>query len=205
MSLVTTFNRAGMVKTGFSLPYVAKYVSDGAGGVTYTDRIRLARGVSVEITPNVIDESNFSADNGLAESDGSYVADGTAVLTCDGLLPGTYTFVTGAAEPGENDKFQKVGDTAETERPELGVAYIVRWKCGGVTLFNANVLARCKYVEAQKSAQTQEYNAATNWQTSPVNFHFSRAETAEHEWLLKGRYYTTEAEAEADILELFTA
>ena len=58
---------AGKVCTGFSMPYVAKYSATG-GTVTYSEAMRLARGVSVEVAPEVGDDNKFYADNIAAET-----------------------------------------------------------------------------------------------------------------------------------------
>lgn len=203
MSKVTTFNKAGAVRTGFSLPYVAKYVSDGQGGITYTDGMRLARGVSQSTSPTVQEASYFSADNGAAESDASRVSSGSVTLTVDGLLPAAYKFITGLPDRANGEKFDKIGDSAYNNRPDVGLGWIVRFMCGGVTLYAAFALARAKYADSEDTVNTQEYNSPTNWQTSPLTFNFQTAEDANHTWKYNGDYYTTEAEAEADLQELF--
>ena len=75
---------AGKVCTGFSMPYVAKYSATG-GTVTYSEAMRLARGVSVTIDPEVGDDNKFFADNITAEVAPGTFTGGTATLTVDGI------------------------------------------------------------------------------------------------------------------------
>ena len=97
---------AGKVITGFSSPYVAKYSASG-GTVTYSDGMRLARGVSVSINPEVGDANPFYADNVEAETVPGTFTGGTATLTVDGLLE---KFSVGVGKELDNDRilFSKV-------------------------------------------------------------------------------------------------
>jgi len=203
MSKVETFGAAGMVKTGYSCPYVAEYESDGQGNITYSNGRRLGRGVSAQLSPTVTEASYFSADNGMAENDGAKVSAGVATLTIDGLLPEVRRFITGQPARATGEKFDKVGDAMQTNRPELGLGYIVRYMCAGVTLYQPFILARAKYVESERTVNTQEYNSATNWQTSPLQFNYFTAEDEGHTIEMPGDFYTTEAEAENDIKTTF--
>ena len=72
------------VTTGFSLPYVAKY-SNPSGTNVFADGIKLARGVSVSVDADTVDDNNFYADNILAETENGAVSGGTLTLTVDGL------------------------------------------------------------------------------------------------------------------------
>ena len=58
---------AGKVCIGFSDPYVAKYNENG-GTISYTEGMKLARGVSVKVSPEVSDGNTFYADNIAAET-----------------------------------------------------------------------------------------------------------------------------------------
>ena len=72
------------VTTGFSLPYVALY-SNPSGTNVYTSGQLLARGVSVSVEADTVDDNNFYADNILAETENGAVSGGTITLTVDGL------------------------------------------------------------------------------------------------------------------------
>ena len=52
----------GRVGTGFSKPYVARYVNT-AGVITYTGCMPLARGVNVNVNPETGSDNAFYADN----------------------------------------------------------------------------------------------------------------------------------------------
>lgn len=203
MSKVTTFNHDGMVGTGYSLPYVAEYNADGQGGITYEHGAKMARGVNVTITPTVQDTNNFSADNGLAEEQPPVVTGGTAVFTVDGLLPTMREFLTGMTAKAEGAKFQYIGDNAVANRPDIGIAYVGRFMCGGQTLYTPMGLVRAKFTDSESTLATQEYGQPISWQTRALNFSFKLGEDDNHSWKIEGDFYTTEAEAEADIKNLF--
>ena len=73
----------GKVLTGFSNPWVALYANTGTT-VTYSSGAVLARGVSVTITPDDVNDDNiFYADNGPAETDPGVFSSGDLTLTVD--------------------------------------------------------------------------------------------------------------------------
>lgn len=72
------------VTTGFSLPYVAKYANT-TGTNVFSDGIKLARGVSVTVDADTVDDNNFYADNVIAETENGAVSGGTN--TYSGWIP----------------------------------------------------------------------------------------------------------------------
>lgn len=191
---------AGKVCTGFSLPYVATYTASG-GSVTYSNGMKLARGVSVSIAPEVSENNKFYADNVLAESiDGTFTG-GTVTLTVDGLLPAAESFIygVGSASTVSTVSVYAFGDNATP--PDVGIGFIARYMSDGVTSYKAIVLTKCKFVLPTEEAATQEDEIS--WQTQALTANIMRDDTADHNWKYIGATeYTTEALAEADVKKL---
>lgn len=182
---------AGKVITGFSLPYVAKYaVAEGV--VSYSEGMRLARGVEVSISPESTDDNNFYADNVLAESDSGRFTGGELSLTVDGLLIAAERFLMGLPEAGE-DGWTAYGD--DQNAPNVGVGFIVRYMSDGITTYVPVVLAKVKFAQIEINAATQEDEI--DWQTTELSATIMRGEDANHVWKFIGADESTEAAAEA--------
>lgn len=183
---------AGKVCTGFSLPYVAKYAA-ASGTVTYSNGMKLARGVNVSIDPETSDDNNFHADNVLAESADSTFTSASLTLTVDGLLAAAEEMIMGVAAPSGTDGWIEYGDDQEV--PYVGVGFIARYMSDGVTTFTPYVLAKCMFNQVQTNAETQE--ESINWQTQELTARVMRGDDAKHNWKYVGSSYETEAAAEA--------
>ena len=183
---------AGKVCTGFSLPYVAKYSNTG-NAVTYSNGMKLARGVNVSIDPESSDDNNFYADNVLAESADSTFTSATLTLTVDGLLPAAEEMVMGVAAPSGADGWIAYGDDQSV--PYVGVGFIARYMSDGVTTFTPYVLAKCMFNQLPTNAETQEEQI--NWQTQELTARVMRGDDAKHNWKYVGGDFETEAAAEA--------
>lgn len=191
----------GKVCTGFSLPYVAKYAASG-GAVTYSEGMRIARGVSVSVAPEASDNNNFYADNVLAESVSGVFTGGTVTLTVDGLLPAAEALIYGlpTAATVSSVSVYKYGDAAQP--PYVGIGFIARYMSDGVTTYKAIVLTKAKFSLPTEEAATQE--DAIAWQTQALTASLMRDDTDDHDWkLVAATEYTTEAAAEADIKKIF--
>ena len=192
---------AGKVCTGFSLPYVAKYAATG-GAVTYSEGMKIARGVSVSVAPEASDNNNFYADNVLAESVSGVFTGGTVTLTVDGLLPAAEAFIYGLPEAATVGTVSvlKYGDAAQP--PYVGIGFLARYMSDGVTTYKVFVLTKAKFSLPTEEANTQE--DAIAWQTQALTASIMRDDTADHDWKLIGATeYTTEAAAEADLKKIF--
>lgn len=191
---------AGKVCTGFSLPYVAEYSASG-GTVSYSNGMKLARGVSVSVAPEVADNNNFYADNVLAESVNGTFTGGTVTLTVDGLLPGTESFIYGVGEAstvGEVSVYA-YGDNATP--PDVGIGFIARYMSEGVTSYKAIMLTKCKFNLPTEDASTQEDQIS--WQSQALTATIMRDDSSAHNWKYVGATeYTSEAAAEADLKKL---
>lgn len=190
----------GKVCTGFSLPYVAKYAASG-GTVTYSEGMRLARGVSVSIAPDSSDNNDFYADNVKAESVNGVFTGGTVTLTVDGLLPAAEEFIFGLPEAATVGTVSvlKYGDSAQS--PYVGIGFIARYMSDGVTTYKVIVLTKAKFNLPTEEANTQE--DAISWQTQALEATIMRDDTADHDWkLVAATEYTTETAAETDLKKI---
>lgn len=181
---------AGKVITGFSLPYVAKYAAS-EGTVTYSNGMKLARGVEVSISPESTDDNNFYADNVLAESDSGRFTGGELTLTVDGLLIAAEQLIMGLPTAGQ-DGWTAYGD--DQNAPDLGVGFIVRYMSDGVTTYVPIVLAKVKFAPIEINAATQEEEI--DWQTTELTGTIMRGEDANHNWKFVGADVATEKAAE---------
>lgn len=181
---------AGKVITGFSKPYVAKYAAS-EGTVTYSNGMKLARGVEVSISPESTDDNNFYADNVLAESDSGRFTGGELTLTVDGLLIAAEQLIMGLPTAGQ-DGWTAYGD--DQDAPDLGVGFIVRYMSDGVTTYTPIVLAKVKFAPIEINAATQEDEI--DWQTTELTATIMRGEDANHSWKFVGADVATEAAAE---------
>lgn len=180
------------VTTGFSLPYVAKYANT-TGTNVFSDGTKLARGVSVSVDADVVDDNNFYADNIIAESENGNVSGGTLTLTVDGLSAEARRLIMGL--PTANTAgWVSYGDSAV--QPYVGVGFLRRTMNNGVTNYWAVVFPKCKFAFDGEDAETQEEQIS--WQTKELEATFMRDDTANHVWkYVNDTAYATEALAEA--------
>lgn len=188
------FAAAGRVATGFSKPYVAKYISSGSS-VIYTGCRRLARGVNVNIQPESSDDNNFYADNQAAESASGVFTGGTLELEVDGLFTSSYNYIMGVQDVVSG----WTADGNKAEVPYMGVGFIVRWMSAGVTTYQPVVIAKTKFSIPEEERATQEDEI--DWQTTSLSANMMRDDTVEEAWRYRGEDYATEAEAEAALVE----
>jgi len=183
---------AGKVCTGFSLPYVAKYSNTG-NAVTYSNGMKLARGVNVSIDPESSEDNGFYADNVLSENADATFTSATLTLTVDGLLAAAEEMIMGVAAPSGTDGWIAYGDDQSV--PYVGVGFIARYMSDGVTTFTPIVLAKCMFNQIPTNAETQEEQI--NWQTQELTARVMRGDDAKHNWKYIGGDFETEAAAEA--------
>lgn len=180
------------VTTGFSLPYVALY--SNVGGVnSFSSGQKLARGVSVAVSADTVDDNNFYADNILAESESGAVSGGTLTLTVDGLDPSARRLIYGLPS-ADGDGWTSFGD--EATMPFCAVGFIRRTMNNGTTNYWAVVFPKVKFVFDLEDAATQEDQIS--WQTKALEANFFRDDTSNHNWkYANDTAFTTEALAEA--------
>lgn len=188
------FAAAGRVATGFSKPYVAKYIASGTS-VIYQGARRLARGVNVNVQPESSDDNNFYADNQAAESASGLFTGGTVELEVDGLFTSSYNYIMGIEDVAEG--WTADGNNAEV--PYVGIGFIVRWMSAGVTSYQPVVIAKCKFSVPEEERATQEDEI--DWQTTTLSAAMMRDDTTEEAWRYRGADFATEAEAETALVE----
>lgn len=182
----------GRVRVGFSLPYVAKYVNTN-DTVTYTDGMRLARGVNVSVSPEYSDNNDFYADNRKQESEGGIFNGGSVTLTCDDPLAAAKALIEGTPA-ADTDGWVKHGDGAT--KPYVGLGWIVEYVSGGVHSWVPTVVRKAKLASIDDEAATRE--DGIEYQTSAMEFDLHRDDSSDHEWKwVNEAGYETEAAAEA--------
>lgn len=184
---------AGRVLTGFSLPYVAKYAASGAT-VTYSNGMRLARGVSVTIEAEAEDDNIFYADNISAESAPGIFTSGTATLTVDGLKLAAERLIMGLSA-ADTAGFVHYGE--DLSIPYVGIGFIARYMEDGVASFVPYILTKARFVTPGVTVQTA--TETIDWQTQELTATLLRDDTSNHDWKLVGEEQTSEAAAEAKI------
>lgn len=189
---------AGKVCVGFSYPVVAKYAANG-GQVTLSAGRVLARGVSVDISVNTQDSTDFYADDVLAESSGELFKDGSIKLTVDGLLTEAERFISGQPEAQEvtfgETKVQLTKHSTKTDAPYVAVGVIAKYVSNGVELWVPYIFPKTKFKPAGLKAQTR--GESISYQTQDLEATLHREDTEEANWKWVGEEFTTEAEAKA--------
>lgn len=188
----------GRIRTGFSLPYVAKYSATGTT-VTYSQGQRLARGVDVSIEAEAEDDNIFYADNISAESAPGIFTSGSATLTVDGLKDAAEKLIMGLDE-ADQQGFYHYGENLTI--PYVGIGFIVRYMEDGIVSYVPVILTKCRFVTPGESAATA--TETIEWQTQELTATLLRDDTSNHDWKLVGEALTTEALAEAKIKTFFS-
>ena len=188
---------AGKVRIGFSKPYVADYACSG-GTITYSNGMRLARGVEVALETNTSESDPFYADNTAAETEDGNFTDGTVTLTVDGLFQEVERSLMGL--PTATDGWIDYDDRQSI--PYKGVGYIEKYVSDNVESFCPVVLVKTAFNQLADSAATSE--GKRNYKTQALTARVLRGDDDNHTWKKLGEEdFATEAEAEAAIKELF--
>lgn len=188
--------KKGRVAIGFSAPFVGQYNCQG-GNVTFTNGMRLARGVDVSISPETADNNDFYADGVVAESEGGKFKSGNLKYTVDGLLDAAERFIYGLPVPAEmtvgDKKFNvtKYGDNANP--PYVGTGFVVAYQSEGVVTYQPIILPKVKFITHGTEAKTKEEQK--DWQTQTLEASICRDDTANCDWKWLFEEQTTEAEA----------
>jgi phi13 family phage major tail protein len=184
---------AGKVITGYSLPYVAIYtVTEGV--VAYSSGQQLARGVSVEASPESSDSNNFYVNNIIGESLAGAFTGGQVTLTVDGLLQASEKLIQGLPTADEDGLIHYNDDQ---QKPFCGIGFIVRYMSGGVTYYTPVIFPKGTFNQIEMSAETQ--GEEVDFQTQELVFNIMKDDTIKHDWKILGGELATEAAAEAII------
>lgn len=197
----------GRVITGFSKPVVATYANNN-GTISYTGKTALARGVSVALSLETSDTSDFYADNVLAESAGGTFTGGTATIGVDGLKDAARKLIMGL--PTETSISVSISGTTSTVKvleyddrqvlPYVGFGCVVRVMEDGVTSYIPYVLPKIIFAEDGLDATTQGENI--DFQSAELTATIMRDDSTNHRWRRIAEAQTTEAAAEAVVTAL---
>lgn len=189
----------GKVVIGFSLPWVAKYAAS-EGVVTYSNAMRLARGVSVSAETDSSDNNNFYADNIIAESDAGTFSGGIVTLTVDGLFQDAEKLIQGL-QAANTAGFLVYDDNQAA--PYVGIGFVIKYMSEGVTYYTPVIFTKTRAGQLSISAETQ--GESIDWQTAEVPFSIFKDDTSAHAWKMIGGNLADEASAEAAIKTFFNA
>lgn len=192
-----------MAVIGLSKPYYAEYTNT-QGTVSYSGGGMMGKAVSVNISVETND-NDFYADNGIAETDRSFVR-GTISVTTDDLTQAASKAILGATENALTGKTY-VTDTGASElvfddrqnAPYLGFGIIETSKLNNAYLYKAIVLHKVVFSVPADAATTRGANI--DWQTPTIEGTFMRSDAVNHPWKSVATF-TTEAQAEAYIKDL---
>ena len=193
----------GKVIVGFSAPFVGLYNNAG-GTVTYTNGMRLARGVGVSLSVNTSDDNNFYADGVLAESDGGTFRDGVVKYTVDGLHDIAERFIYGLPEPekvamGENKTVNITKYGKKANPPYVGTGFIIHYRSDGVDTYQPMLLPKVKFISHNTDAKTKEKDIS--WQTQDLEATICRDDTADQNW----KWLAEEQASEEAAISILTA
>lgn len=196
----------GAIGIGFSKVYAAIYggvTTQTAGDTTteainYSGGMRIARGVSADLSVEAGGDNNWFADNVVSESDGGSFQSGTLTYTLDYPFVEADRLLHARAETVNINGVQAVPNGGEDADRYLGTGYVRKYQCNGKEIYRAVIFPKVQFSERPDTANTQE--DTKSWQTVTETATISRDETSEQRWRYLGaNYYTTEAEAEAEV------
>ena len=187
-----------MATIGVSKPHVAKYVNTD-GTVTYTDVTKLAKAVqfSAEISSGE-GSNNLYADNGVAESDKSFVG-GTMTITTDDLDQEGSALLLGLTPKSITVDSKEISELVyddDAVAPYLGFGCIIKKKRNNAIKWRAVVFTKVMFAIPSDAATTQ--GETIEWQTSELEATIMRDDSAKHAWKREATF-DTEADAEAYI------
>lgn len=189
MSKVTTMPETGKVVTGFSHFMIADYAAP-QGVVAYSNARVASGGVDVQLSPEASSDNKFWTDNQVAETASGKFTGGTVTYNVKGLFIDAERQMFGLPA-ADTDGWTAYGDSAEA--PYLANGFIVRYMCGGLTIYTPIILTKTKFNPLQLSAATQQDEI--DWQSQQLTANLYRDDSTAHNWRLIGDDWTTEAEA----------
>ena len=184
---------------GYSNPYIAEYIQNGVGSVSYRNGMRAGRGVSRTLTVESGGTNDFYSDNGASETAGGTFSSGELTLTVADILQMARKTMLGLKE-----EIMTVGDQEipvlkydETMKPpDLGYGDIIKLIVHGETKWRAVVLTKVKFNVPEEAANTQA--AEIEWQTEAITARVMRDDTSGHTWCIQA-VFDTESQADSFI------
>ncbi len=174
-----------MATIGLSKPYAAKYNYDElTGKVTYSDGVLMGKLIEMTVEPEVTDDSNLYADNGIVESVRAFTG-GNVSITTDHLTQEVSKMILGVTETEETvdgiDEAVKVlSFDDDMTQPELGFGDIIKTMKNGELVWRVMILPRVKFSIPAESATTQ--GESIEWQTPELNATLMKSQEGKHPW-----------------------
>lgn len=195
----------GRVGIGFSDPCVGLYNGTGLPG-THTDGMKLARGVEVDMNIETSEDSEFRADDVVAESDSDQFSAGTVTLTVDGLHAAADRFISGTPAPESVTVGDKTFNLTRTGRkavaPYVGFGFIRVYQSNGVMIYVPIILPKTKFRQAGISAKTMQ--KTKEYQTQQLTADIFRIVDDSADWRWIGDDYDNRDDARAVLHSLLS-
>lgn len=194
-----------MAITGFSYPYVGKYVSTGEGVVTYEDGISLGRAAEYSLSIESGEQNNLYLNNRVAETAGGNFTSGELSITLGELTKEAAKYILGTKEVTEDvngTSVTKLQFSGKDEAPLLGIGFIERGMVKGATSYTAAILRKVKFGVPEFAATTGEEEI--EWQTQELTATVMVDDTEETLWLEK-IHFDTEQGARDYLKQYFKA
>lgn len=184
---------------GYSNPYIAEYVDNGVGGVSYRNGMRAGRGVSRTLTVESGGDNDFHCDNGVGESAGGTFSSGELTTTLAEFMQPARKMALGLKSKkmtvGEQEVEVLAYDDA-MKPPALGYGDIIKLIVHGETKWRAVVLTKIKYNIPEEAANTQA--GEIEWQSETATARVMRDDTSDHTWCISA-VFDTESQADSFI------
>lgn len=180
-----------MAKTGLSKSYYAIYSYDATDGVEYANGGVLGKAVNADIELEDEDDNIFYANNGPAESAGSFNG-GTLTITNDSLEITPLTAILGLTLANDGSLHFPANLTA----PYVGYGTIGRHKINNSTKYRAIILCKVQFRVPKDELATQE--ETIEFTGHELTAKILRTDDAAAEWKII-KDFDTEAAADAFI------
>lgn len=184
---------------GYSNPYIAEYVHNGVGGVSYRNGMRAGRGVHRNLTAEGGSSNTFRCDNKDGESAGGTFSSGELSVTVAEILPAAQKMLLGLRTVKMTvggEELDVVSFDGKMKPPYLGYGDIIKLTVNGETKWRAVVLAKTKFNISDEEANTE--TEEIEWQTETITAKVMRDDSADERW--KWTYvFDTESQADSFI------
>lgn len=192
-----------MAKIGLSKPYFAKYGMSGSS-VVYSDGALLGKAITWDLSLDSASDNVLYADNAPAETENTF-AGGSLTVGTDELMPDVAAAIfgvvaqtltiSGMATTGAS--YVVYDDDQST--PDLGIGAIAKIQKNGAIKYQAIMLCKVKFNNANDSLETQ--GETITWQTPELEGKVMRDDSAKHAWKKMSSFLDSEADAELVLQE----
>lgn len=185
-----------MPRIGLSNPYIAEYVHNGVGGISYRNGMRAGRAVERTFTVENADTDDFYCDNKAGESSGGTFSGGELSLTVAEIMPTPRKVMFGLDTETmtiDGEEVEVIKYDRNMKPKDLGYGDIVKMMVKGKTLWHAMVLRKVKFSIPEDSATTQ--GETIDWGTESITAKVMRDDSGNEAWQYSA---TFESESKAD-------